>query len=195
MRVGPSNDDVEDARLAESARSGDAHAFEQLLTRHETRVFRVLRLMGIPSRDREDLAQDVFVRVFRSLPGFDSRRPFRSWIYRITVNVSHDHRLHSARRGEEPTTLDHDAVPESESGAVEDRVVLRRRLEAALGRLSERERAVFVLTEIEGCDSREVARSLGITTITVRRHLGRAREHLRRLLDADQAPKNVSSGD
>jgi len=86
-------------------------------------------------------------------------------------------------------------VPERDSGAVEDRVVLRRRLEAALGRLSERERAVFVLTEIEGCDSREVARSLGITTITVRRHLGRAREHLRRLLDADQAPKNVSSGD
>ena len=60
---------------------------------------------------------------------------------------------------------------------------LRRRLEAGLAALSERERAVFVLRELEGLETVEVARALRITAITVRRHLGLARERLRRLLD------------
>lgn len=177
--MAPTSDDAEDARLADSARAGDVRAFEALLGRHEPRVFRVLRLMGVPQRDREDLAQDVFVRVFRSLGKFDSRRPFRSWIYRIAVNVAHDHRSHTDRR---PAPLDEQTLERSQPA--DERAALRDRLEDALGRLSARERAVFVLTEVEGCDTSEVGRMLGITSITVRRHLGRARDHLRRILEA-----------
>ena len=68
---------------------------------------------------------------------------------------------------------------------------LRRQLELALAVLSERERAVFVLRELEGLSTREVARSLGITGVTVRRHLGRARRSLQKALEAGAAEKNA----
>ena len=92
-----------DERLAEAARQGDARAFETILQRHEGRVFRVLRLMGVPRQDLEDVAQDVLLRVFRHLDGFRKGRPFRSWLYKIAVNAAHDYRARRRRgRGEAP---------------------------------------------------------------------------------------------
>ena len=151
----PSDDDALEPSLIEAARGGDARAFEELLTRHETRVFRVLRLLGVPASDRDDVAQNVFLRIFRGLDGFRAGRPFSSWVYKIAANAALDWRGQTA----EPD--------------------LARRLEAALDTLSERERAVFVLIEIEGVDRADAASALGINGITVRRHLGLAKVRLR----------------
>jgi len=179
-----------DEALVAAARGGEATAFELLLKRHEGRVLRVLRLLGVPVDDREDVAQEVFVRVFRHLGGFHPGNPFGGWIYRITVNAVHDYRRRMRRLPREgfeaETALDSapDDAPNPEQSAE-----LRRRqrlLEGAVARLSERERAVFVLCELEGMETRQVARALGITSITVRRHLGRARSRLQRLLETAQ---------
>ena len=181
----PQDHEPSDDALVGAAREGRVRAFEELITRHETRVFRVLRLMGVPAQDREDVAQEVFVRVFRHLNGFRRGRPFRSWVYGITVNAAHDYRSRRARTGGESACPDLPEAPDRGAGpaeAAEDRE-LRRRLLRALGRLSDRERAVFVLLELEGLDTRAAARTLGITAITVRRHLGRARTRLRRILE------------
>jgi RNA polymerase sigma-70 factor (ECF subfamily) len=174
----------QEERLVEAARRGEPRAFERLLERHESRVLRVLSLLGVPRDDREDVAQEVFVRVFRHLDRFRAGQPFSGWIYRITVNASHDHRRTLRRRRE---TGGREGVPERADDApgpaerldLDDR---RRRLEVALTALSERERAVFVLCEMEDLPTRDVARTLAISAITVRRHLGRARRRLQEIL-------------
>lgn len=179
-------DDASDDALVAQARRGESSAFELLLHRHESRVLRLLRLMGVPAQDREDVAQDVFVRVFRHLGGYRSGRSFSAWIYRITVNASHDYRGRRARQAAEGAwEADLEQSPDDGPGPGEqlDQADSRRVLERALLRVSERERAVFVLCELEGLETRQVARALGITRITVRRHLSRARAHLRAVLE------------
>lgn len=175
-----------DEALVEDARGGSVRAFELLLDRHQSRVLRLLRLLGVRPDDREDVAQEVFIRVFRHLDGFRPGHLFRSWLYRICVNAAHDHRSRTGRRAlrEEAWSAAADQTPAvgaNPARAAEDRD-LARRIEGALSDLTERERAVFVLREFEGLDSAAVARALGVSSITVRRHLGLARRRIRRAL-------------
>ena len=180
-----------DEALVESARRGEVRALESLLDRHQDRVLRLTRLLGVPAQDREDVAQDVFLRVFRHIESFRRGNPFAGWLYRVTVNVVHDHRRRTVRSAsrEETWSEAHDGtVVDTGRGpqkSLEDRE-LARRLEAALGELTERERAVFVLREMEGLDSAQVARALGVTRITVRRHLGLARRRLQAVLSGPE---------
>lgn len=181
-------DEWPEERLVRAAGEGDVRAFEELLDRHQGTVLRVLRLLGVPLNDREDVAQEVFVRVFRSLGRFRAGQRFGGWLYRITVNASHDYRRRRRRRPQEAHWSDLSEKNATESGPdPERRLEHRRRLERALEALSERERAVFVLCELEGLETRRVARTLGIAAVTVRRHLGRARGRLQRLLQPDPA--------
>lgn len=178
----PKGNEPSDEALVAAAQGGEARALERLLVRHEGRVFRVLRLLGVGVADREDVAQEVFVRIFRHLDGFRRGRPFTGWLFRVAVNAAHDHRRRVARRlrGEADWSEAPENAPASGPGPAETLAGRdhRRQLETALESLSERERAVFVLCELEGLTTREVARALGITMITVRRHLGRARRRL-----------------
>lgn len=178
------SNDADEAVLIAAAKGGDARAFETLLHRHESRVFRVLRLLGVPRSDREDVAQEVFLRLFRGLSGFRAGRPFASWVYKIAANASHDWRARAARgRAETPWTEAAESWARP-GPASDERLELAQRLEAALGALSEREREVFVLVEMEGVEREEAARLLGISAVTVRRHLGLAKDRLRSALEA-----------
>ncbi len=176
-----------DEDLVRRARNGEVRAFEALLHRHQGRVLRMLSALGIPATDRDDVAQEIFIRVFRHLPRFRKGKAFTAWLYRITVNTVHTYRGSRAlsREREQPLATgtvhppDHRPGPESTAEGGE----LARRLEQALGRLTERERSVFVLRELEGLDTAAIASALGITRITVRRHLGRAKARIRKILD------------
>ena len=181
--TGP-GEQASDEELVLAASRGESRAFEQLLGRHESRVLRVLRLMGVPIQDREDVAQEVFVRIFRHLDGFRRGRPFGSWVYGICVNAAHDYRSRRSRLAGE-SGWEEDLDPAQVGGGPQEaaeRRDLRLELERALTTLSDRERAVFVLRELEGLDTRTVARTLGISGVTVRRHLGRARKRLQEAL-------------
>ncbi len=150
-------------------------------------MLRVLRFLGAPGTEREDIAQEVFLRVFRHLAAYRRGRSFSAWIYKIAVNAVHDARSRARRlsEGEVPWSDEADAkVASTSAGEDVGRRELAARLEAALASLTEREREVFVLKELEGLDSDEVARALGISEVTVRRHLGLARERLRGILGA-----------
>jgi RNA polymerase sigma-70 factor (ECF subfamily) len=181
-------DDRVDEQLVLQVLDGNQRAFEALLARHEPRVLRVLRLLGVPPADREDVAQEVFVRVFRFLGGFKSGNPFAGWVYRIAVNAVHDYRGRVGRRRRDEAEWVPGLEDVASDGSGPERrdlkMDLRRQLETALNVLSDRERAVFVLRELEGLSTREVARSLGITGVTVRRHLGRARRSLQKSLES-----------
>lgn len=182
----PQDPEVGDDALVGAALSGDARAFDALLSRHESSVLRILRLLGVPPRDREDVAQEVFIKVFRHLKGYQRGRSFGGWLYRVSVNTANDYRARAARAGREESAwsdgLDQRAASEVDPNPDD----LRRRLESALLQLTERERAVFVLREIEGLETHEIARALGITGITVRRHLGLAKDRLRSLLGGSE---------
>lgn len=187
--------EASDEALASAASAGEAAALDRLIRRHEARVLRLLRLLGVAIGDREDLAQEVFIRVFRHLTGYRPGSPFAGWLYRIAVNVAHDHRRRMERRSRDEVgwspAADQSRDQGPGPGETVEREANRRRLESALDSLSERERAVFVLREVEELDTLEVAKTLGITTITVRRHLGRARAHLQRVLEDEKAEKIV----
>ncbi len=193
--VAPRNDqERSDEALVQAASEGQVRALETLLDRHQGRVLRILGFLGIPAQDREDVAQEIFVRVFRHLKGFRAGSEFGAWLYRMTVNAAHDYRGRAGRlvRGEAPW-LEGDEREDPRPGPEESAHGrdLRLLLGQALASLTERERTIFVLREIEQLDSREVARALGITTITVRRHLSRARRRLRELLGEADEKKDV----
>ena len=179
--MAPPGDETSDEALAGAARDGDVRALEILILRHESRVLRVLRFLGVARDDREDLAQDVFLKVFRGLSGFRPGFVFEAWLYRVTVNAAFDYRSVEERRTRHLAPLQ-DEEPAGERISAQDLTVLRDRLEAALETLTDRERAVFVLKEIEGLDTAQVARGLGLREVTVRRHLGQARERLKKVL-------------
>jgi len=184
----PEQSRVSDEQLAEAAREGESAAFDRLLRRHEGPVLALLRSLGVPPDDREDVAQEIFIRLFRHLDRYRPSQPFGGWLYRISVNACHDYRRQKLRRrGEQPGS--EAAMREATDGApgpseLYSGVEEKSRLEKALEELSERERAVFVLCEMEELPTRDVAKALRISAITVRRHLGRARRRLQAILAA-----------
>jgi RNA polymerase sigma-70 factor (ECF subfamily) len=185
-----------DEELARAAQQGEVRALDTLIDRHQAKVLRVLGFLGVPGQDREDVAQEVFVRVFRHLKSFRARQSFGAWIYRVTVNAAHDYRTRHGRRmaGESGWDEGLEEAADPRPGPAESarERELRQALDQALETLTVRERSVFVLRELEGLETAVVARSLGISTITVRRHLFRARRRLREALASLEQKKPLA---
>jgi RNA polymerase sigma-70 factor (ECF subfamily) len=181
--------DRTDEVLVEAAQGGDVRALDLLINRHQARVLRVLGFLGVVRQDREDVAQEVFIRVLRYLEGFRRGQPFSAWIYRVTVNAAHDWAGRRGRvaRAESPwdAGLEQVVDPAVDPAAAARAHELGRLLRQAMAELSPRERAVFTLRELEGLETAEVARVLGITQVTVRRHHGRAVRRLRSALGGE----------
>jgi RNA polymerase sigma-70 factor, ECF subfamily len=172
-----------DRATLEGCRAGDATALGVFVRRHQAMVFAFLsRTLGAGSHV-EDLAQEVFLRACRALPGFDVSGTARlsTWLLTIASHVATDarrkRRLPFAQPDADRLVVAPD-TPETE----------RRRLEigCALGRaaaqLSDVQRDVFVLAEFHDLDTRAIASVLGIRESTVKTRLFRARERLRELL-------------
>ncbi len=154
------------------------------MARHERRVWSLAFQIAGNADDAREVTQEVFLRVHQHLGSYDPARPFASWLYRITVNCSYDY---IKRR---PTHAPLEAVPEldrdprlADAGAGPERLLADRELRAALRgllhRLTPQERTVFVLRDLEGLPTREIAYILRCTAITVRRHSSNARLKLR----------------
>lgn len=168
--------------LAGRARVPGEQAFAALVERHEGRVLRLLRRLLGNEDDARDVAQDAFLRSFRSLGSYRPDQSFRNWLLRIAVNAARDdwHRRGAGRLEavSEPVEPPGREVP----GAEAEHAVLEAQLRRLARSLAAREREVFVLRDLEGLEVEDVARVLGIAEPTVRRHLARARLALRRLL-------------
>jgi RNA polymerase sigma-70 factor (ECF subfamily) len=183
-----------DVVLVARCRRGEPEAFSRLVALHEGMVFNLAaRLLG-DGEEARDVAQNVFLHVYRKLGRFEGRSTLRTWIYRITVNQCHNRRRWWKRRHkdkEEP--LDDlatgpnavflaDRRPESSPYDQTRRSERARRVQRALLQLSFDHRAVLVLFEIEGQSCAAIADALGIATGTVKSRLARAREALRKRL-------------
>jgi RNA polymerase sigma-70 factor (ECF subfamily) len=160
------------------AAAGDVRAFEQLYTTHLPRVHSLVRRMS-GGRDTDELTQDVFVRVWQKLGTFRGDSAFGTWLHRLAVNVVIEKfRVDTARRsrlhdGEE--IFDTLAAPRVSGDLSMD-------FEAALERLPDGAREIFVLHDVEGYKHHEIATMLGISAGTSKAQLHRARMMLRRHL-------------
>ena len=183
---------VQDRQLLARCREGHPEAFARLVALHEGMVFNLAaRLLG----DREearDVAQDVFLQVYRTLARFEGRSSLRTWIYRIVVNQCQNRRRFWRRRRRDKEESLVEGIEASEAGrqgsgwASPFDETLRRerasRVQAALLELSFDHRTVLVLRELEGLCCEEIATLLGVADGTVKSRLSRAREALRRRL-------------
>jgi RNA polymerase sigma-70 factor (ECF subfamily) len=171
----------EEERLIARAAAGDTTAFRQLYERHRTDVARlVYRMLGGRS-DFEDVIQEVFVQVYRSLKDFRGQAKFSTWLHRVTVNVVLMHRRSARSRpvfADEPAA---DGSMQSDAIAPDDDAERRERVRAfgrLLARLADKKRIVFVLHELEGIAPSEIAKIVGAPVLTVRTRLFYARREL-----------------
>jgi RNA polymerase sigma-70 factor (ECF subfamily) len=177
-----------DSELVDQARAGNQEAFADLVRRYQVRIFNLARVSTRNDADAEDVAQEIFIRVHRGLRAFRGDSAFRTWLYRIAVNVT---RTQAGRpslfgwfRRVEPDEAGGADPLEALPGrdAVEDSVGYRDAIDHALGRLTPDLRMAVTLRDIEGLEYREIAEVLDVPIGTVMSRISRGREKLRPIL-------------
>jgi RNA polymerase sigma-70 factor (ECF subfamily) len=186
---------VAEARLVAEALAGSQAAFAHLVRRYERPVVRLIARITGDRALAEDLAQETFVKAFRNLAAFDPARRLSSWLFRIAHNTA----LDALRRARPPTVSLSDTSQSSAGGSHEpaaaaapdpvERDALRTALLAALGELRPEHRAAVALRYEEGLSFDEIGQILGISEVTARSHVHRARKALRhKLTEAGWVP-------
>ncbi|HEU4730468.1 MAG TPA: sigma-70 family RNA polymerase sigma factor [Kofleriaceae bacterium] len=180
---------TDDAHLISACRRGEARAMEMLYHQYKRRVFGMAhRIVG--TSDAEEVAQEVFVRVFRGLATFRGDSALSTWIYRLTVNAALSHLARRGRRHEvgDEGLIDLPAPPVAERDSA-----LAARIEAALAQLPAGYRAILVLHDVEGLSHEECAAILECRIGTCKSQLHKARARMRDLLGPAIAARVVSS--
>jgi RNA polymerase sigma-70 factor, ECF subfamily len=177
--------DLPDRDLAIRARGGEMVAFETLVTRKTSAVVSLARRIVGNTEDARDVAQMVFLRVWNEIHRYDEKYSFNTWLYRIATNLAIDF-LRSSRSRERAHGATLHIVREREESSASDATrnaedaELARLFETVSGRLSEKQKAAFVLREMQDCETKEIAEILGCGESTVRNHLFNARRILRK---------------
>jgi RNA polymerase sigma-70 factor (ECF subfamily) len=178
---------TEVASLVQRTLGGDPAAFEQLILRHERRIFTLaLKLLGA-THDAQDAAQEVFLRAFKYIHRFDVRRPIEPWLMQMTVNVCRNiGRSRQRQWNTFPDVVTPEAASTDESsnpyaGIAEEQE--RRMLWRALNELPEKERMAVILRDIDGLTTAEVAEILCSSESTVRSQVSRARVRMKDAID------------
>ena len=186
--------DVSELDLVRRCQAGDTEAFDELVTRYRTRIFSMIYNMVHSEQDAWDLAQDSFLKAWKSIRRFRGSSSFYTWIYRIVMNVTIDwlRKKHVKGAGTEfddaiqlrevdPASQ---TVPKTEALPYEtmERGEIRVRIDQAIAQLSPEQRAVILMKEIEGMQYHEIAEALGCSIGTVMSRLFYARKKLQTLL-------------
>ncbi len=183
--------------VARAGQTSGEKAFAELLRRHQGKVRGLLLRLAGDRTLADDLAQEVFLRAYRGLAGFEGRARFSTWLYRIAYNVYLNHRTRVRELAALPDGFEAGAMaPETSLSA--NRSDLRRDLDVAIGALPDRYRAVVMLYYLEDVSYPEIAEILDLPLGTVKTHLHRAKRILRENLHgwgdtAASTPSNSST--
>jgi len=180
----PTRIDESVSALVRGAQAGDEAAFERLVRRHYGQIHRWALARTGDRDEADDVTQEVLVRLHRHLASFDGRSQFTTWLYQVTRSAAADLHRKSARRERlvvrlkrEPAPAPHD--PRAEHEAADERRATSL-VRTFLEELSERQREIFDLCDLQGFGPAEVSAMLGMEPVTVRSHLFRARKAIRR---------------
>jgi RNA polymerase sigma-70 factor (ECF subfamily) len=183
------------------AQNGDVAAYEELVRAHQKRVMAIvagiLRLGG----DVEDIAQQVFLKVYLAIRRFDGRSSFSTWLYKIAVNETYDYlRKRKARKLVYESDLSADQEqrvgrlsPEVPGPGSLERVEARQAVDRLLAELNPEERLMIVLKEVEGYSVEEISEAMGLNPNTVKVRMFRARRRLADLYRRRNAPRGKIS--
>lgn len=179
-----------DLALIKQFNKGSLEAFEELVSRYETKVMNLALRFTRNQEDAEEVVQDVFTTLYRKLAGFEGKSAFSSWLYRIVVNAS----FMKLRKRKQQTTVyleeltqergidkdlllggtRHDSIPSHRE--------LREVLQGAIDKLPEQYRSVFILRDVDALSNEEVAEILNLSVPAVKSRLHRSRLMLRKRL-------------
>jgi len=184
-----------DVRLMLQVRDGDAAAFTELVLRYQNRLLTVLEHLVGSREQAEDLAQDVFVRVFKARQRYEPEAKFSTWLFTIANNVaSNALRSRSRRRevgvpegnGADSAPLALDQLAKAASGFMPTRALDKAEqaemVRHAVAALSERQRMALLLAKFEGMSYQDIAQTMGLSVQAVKSLLSRARVNLKEIL-------------
>jgi RNA polymerase sigma-70 factor (ECF subfamily) len=186
--------DVSELDLVKQCQAGQTEAFDQLVNRYRSRVFAMIYNMVHNEQDAWDLAQDSFVKAWKSIKRFRGQSSFYTWLYRIVMNVTIDHARKKQIKGVGTEFNDEVKLGEIEPAARTaprseplphrqmERSEIRARIDAAIAQLTPEHRAVILMKETEDMQYHEIAETLGCSIGTVMSRLFYARKRLQNLL-------------
>jgi RNA polymerase sigma-70 factor (ECF subfamily) len=195
-------ENTQEGALVRRAQAGDEQAFREIVERYQSKVFSIIHGIVRQRNDVEDIAQQVFAKVYFSIRNFDFRSSLITWIYKITVNECFDYlRKKKVRRLVYESDLSEDEVrrventePSVDRQAPADTTLARRDyVLKLLTRVSEEERMLLMMKEVEGHSVEELARMTGMNENTIKVKLFRARQKLVKAAQRlDRAPGLVA---
>ena len=183
----PAGSNPEDAALAAACQAGDSHAYERLYRSQGARMRNLARNLLGSQCDAEDAVQETFLKVQRSVASFRGQSSFVTWTFRILVNTCHDLRRSRMRRKEFVPEEREDAAMPVEARAPGGHPSLKLALERAIAALTQHQRDVFLLYEVEGFHHAEIAAMLEITETASKNTLFQAKKNLRQTLEAPRS--------
>ena len=181
-----------DAQLMLAFQRGDELAFQELIERNHSRVIGLAYRFVGSRAEAEDLAQEVFLRIYRARHTYRPTAKFSTWMFRIAANVSLNALRDRARRRDDVSIEQLSGedrgpftVPDPEAPAPDHRMgrsELEQKVREAISELPEKEQIAVVLNKYEGLSYADIARTLGCSTMAVKSLLARARENLKERL-------------
>ena len=180
-----------EASLIKRAQSGDVGAFNEIIRAYRKRILgTIFRLIG-SSEDVEDVGHDVFVRLYFSLDQLRAPEVFEPWLYRLTVNAAYDYLRKRRRSGdvrmadlsEEQLSMADAAAGSKESAKLENQKQLRETLDVLMGQVSEDDRLLLGLKELQGLSLKELRQVYGVSENVLKVRLFRARKRVLKAYD------------
>jgi RNA polymerase sigma-70 factor (ECF subfamily) len=180
--------EISDAQLIRQVKDGQQGAFDQLVIRHQRRIYAITRRMTGSHDDADDLAQETFLAAYQAMERFDERKSFIAFLSRIAINLSIN-LLRRRKRWSKIQTQQREAAGQASIGTVPEnlgtqmeRDEMMDRLKDAIASLPPKHKAVLVLKVYEEMSYRQIAKTLKISPGTVMSRLSRARARLRKEL-------------
>lgn len=173
--------------LVKKAQSGDVRAFEQLTEQYYQKIYNIALGMVGSHHDAQDAAQNVLIKLYRSIGSFKFQSKFSTWVYRVTANVCMDE-IRSRKRAKSNETVDISektdvasslATPEESALSKETSSVLRK----AIASLKPQQREMIILRDVNGFSYTQIAEILKCSEGTVKSRISRARDNLKRILE------------
>ena len=176
FRAGETSNNMEEAELIKKLKEGDENAYRRFMRLHKDRVYGIIYSYSGANRDADDIAQEVFITVFRKIRKFREKSSLSTWLYRITVNKCGDF----FRMGKMKTAELDEAVISAEDNSM-DNILKLNAARKLLGAIPGKYRMPLLLRETEGFTYSEIAKILKKSETNVKVMIFRAREKLRKL--------------